>query len=403
MNTNVFNQYYFAFLRRLRDKAREKKDDDKVSRNLIRAIKNHYLNYDKDSEEYIDYYLDQFKDRVPFEGKTVAEFEKYLNTDSVQEICIYKDISLKSISKVLDNKSFTNGYFLILKIFGRKAENVLSDEDVNSIVEILKKKDEKDFNYEENVEKLTSGDGINGNGAIVKDLLTLFKLTQESTNQSIRGDFQNTFKELEDTSLGKLAKEIMEDIDLVELENSLGNSDNIFQALSNPQGGLSKLLGTVSQKMISKMASGELKQENLLQDAMKFSSKLQSGGGMGAGSPFGDISSMMGKVQEMASAFNTDSEGTGSGGGGLEGLGGPGGPGFDMSALQSMMQNMAGTMAGGHRPQSRAGAGAGAGAGGGRQIAVNNPAMDRIVKAKQLRKKLEERRKKSSTKVEELN
>lgn len=365
MNVNVFNQYYFAFLRKLRDKARENKDTDKVSRNLIRAIKNHYVNYDKESEEYVDYYVDKLKDSVfTFE---LEEYMKYLESEEAQELEIYKDIAYKNIVKVLDSKVFASGYFLILKIFGRKD---ILDEDVNQIVEILKKKDTREFNFDEEVEKITyEGD--------IKDLLKLFKATQEDTNQRINSDFGSTFKELEDTSLGKLAKEIMQDVDLVELQNSLSGEEDLFKSLANPEGGLTKLLGTVSQKMISKIATGELKQDTLLQDAIKFSSKLQGNNS----SPFGDLSSMMGKVQEMAGAFGMGADEEGGGGAG----------GFDMSMLQNMMTGLAGNMAAKKAP------------GGGRQVAtVNSSAYDRVIKAKQLRKKLEAKRKKSTTKVEDV-
>lgn len=367
MNVNVFNQYYFAFLRKLRDKAREKKDADKISRNLIRAIKNHYVNYDKESEEYIDYYIDKVKDSVF--TYDLDEYKQFLEKEETQEIKLYMDITYKNIEKVLESKVFSSGYFLILKIFARKD---ISDDDVNQIVEILKNKDMKGFNFEEELAKLTyDGD--------IKDLLKLFKETQEDTNQNINNDFASSFKDLEDTSLGRLAKEIMQDVDLVELQNSLNGENDIFKSLANPEGGLTKLLGTVSQKMISKIATGELKQDTLLQDAIKFSSKLQGNGG---NSPFGDLSSMMGKVQEMAGAF-------GMGGDGEEG--GSGG-GFDMSMLQTMMSGLAGTMAN----QKKAPVG-------GRPAAtVNSSAYDRVIKAKQLRKKLEAKRKKSSTKVEDV-
>lgn len=357
MNVNVFNQYYFAFLRKLRDKAREKKDTDKVSRNLIRAIKNHYVNYDKESEEYVDYFSDKIKDVV-----VSYDLEQYMKSEELQDIEIYKDITYKNIEKVLESKVFASGYFLILKIFARKD---ISDEDVNQIVEILKNKDSKDFNFDEEVNKLTyEGD--------IKDLLKLFKATQDDTNQTINSDFSSTFKDLEDTSLGKLAKEIMQDVDLVDLQNSLSGEEDIFKSLANPEGGLTKLLGTVSQKMISKIATGELKQDTLLQDAIKFSSKLQGN----KNSPFGDLSSMMGKVQEMAGAFTGDEEG--------------GGGGFDMSMLQNMMQGLAGNMAAKKT-------------GGVRQVpAINSSAYDRVIKAKQLRKKLEAKRKKSTTKVEDV-
>jgi hypothetical protein len=117
--------------------------------------------------------------------------------------------------------------------------------------------------------------------------------------------------------------------------------------------------------MISKIATGELTQEKLLKEAINFSSKLQNQSG-GQANMFGNLGDMMSKMQDLAgSAQGEDGN-------------------FDMSQLQNMMQSMAGNMA---SEKSKANVTA-------------NQAYDRVVKAKQLRRKLENRGKKSSAKVE---
>jgi hypothetical protein len=98
MNINIFNQYYFAYLRKLKDRAREQKDNDANSRNLVRAIKNHYLNYDKESVEYINFYKEQ---NIKID---VENFSEYIVSEEVQSTLIYKDITQKTIQKVLNNK-----------------------------------------------------------------------------------------------------------------------------------------------------------------------------------------------------------------------------------------------------------------------------------------------------------
>jgi hypothetical protein len=144
-----------------------------------------------------------------------------------------------------------------------------------------------------------------------------------------------------------------------------------LKALANPEGTLPKLLGTVSQKMIQKMAAGELNQAVLLEDAMKFSSKMQSMPGMqGMPGGFGDLSGMMSKVQEMAAAFS--GEGSASGGE------------MNMGSLQNMIQTMAGSMGGG------------GGGGRGATPVINTNAVNRVEKAKQLRRKLEKKRAKEN-------
>jgi hypothetical protein len=162
-----------------------------------------------------------------------------------------------------------------------------------------------------------------------------------------------------------------------EIHKSFSGDGNIFSALSNPDGGISKLLGTVSQKMMSKMASGEIKQENLLSDALKFSTQLQgmipkpsgSGSGNDGTNPLGnfDIGDIMSKVGGLASMM-------GGGGGGSKNDGG-----FDMSQLASMMGSMMGNQKSGGRTK-------------GSRTTVDTSSLNRSAKAKQLRRKLERRR-----------
>jgi hypothetical protein len=80
--------------------------------------------------------------------------------------------------------------------------------------------------------------------------------------------------QMEDTMLGKLAKEILEDVDVEKLQKSIGDNGDILKAIGNPDSGFSELISNVSRKMANKISTGELKQENLLQDAIKFASTM---------------------------------------------------------------------------------------------------------------------------------
>jgi hypothetical protein len=354
MNTSVsvFNQYYFAFLKKLKDNARIKKDSDKSSRNLLRAIKNHYMNYNQDSDDYIKFYIEQTSAHtIPLDAE---KFTEWFDEDAIQSLEIYKDINNKTIEKVLNNITFFREYYVILNIFG---DDSLTEEETASVVDVLKKN--------KKVDEFDGSDKIKAKLQLLSDL----QKTDEIQDQD-----QDSFKELEDTSLGRLAKEIIGELDLNELNNSLNGEDDILKALANPEGTLPKLLGTVSQKMIQKMAAGELNQAVLLEDAMKFSSKMQSMPGMqGMPGGFGDLSGMMSKVQEMAAAFS--GEGSASGGE------------MNMGSLQNMIQTMAGSMGGG---------GGGGGGGRGATPVINTNAVNRVEKAKQLRRKLEKKRAKEN-------
>jgi hypothetical protein len=121
------------------------------------------------------------------------------------------------------------------------------------------------------------------------------KNIKEKTNLNMSG--------MEDTMLGKLAKEIMEDVDVEKLQKSIGDNGDILKAIGDPDSGFSDLISNVSRKMATKISNGELKQENLLQDAMKFASVMP---GLFGGNPNGnpgknqmDMSNMMKMMSTM--------------------------------------------------------------------------------------------------------
>ncbi len=123
---------------------------------------------------------------------------------------------------------------------------------------------------------------------------------------------------MEDTMLGKLAKEILEDVDIDKLQKSIGDNGDILKAIGDPNSGFSDLISNVSRKMATKISSGELKQESLLQDAMKFASVMPGmfgnqgtggaaggTGGAAGGSGTPDMASMM----KMMGAMMNNKEG----------------------------------------------------------------------------------------------
>jgi hypothetical protein len=121
------------------------------------------------------------------------------------------------------------------------------------------------------------------------------KNIKDKTNLNMSG--------MEDTMLGKLAKEIMEDVDIDKLQKSIGDNGDILKAIGDPDSGFSDLISNVSRKMATKISNGELKQEGLLQDAMKFASVMP---GLFGGNPNGnpeknqmDMSNMMKMMSTM--------------------------------------------------------------------------------------------------------
>jgi len=362
----VFNQYYFDVLKKLRSLARDRKYDEKQARGLLKAIKRHYLSWDKDSFEYRNWF-NEAEIAEPWNvyaglDNDLAALEAW--ADDTPAV-LYKDVPVGMVRKVFaDSPAFH--YFSTILCILRRAE--LPTEEIQKILATLKAiAKESTTAIAKRITEIADPDVRR----LMERAIALHKAQRSAGAARAAGSGGPDLSGLEETSLGKLAKEIMAEVDVDQLQKSVGEDGDILKALANPDSGLLKLVGTVSQKMVSKMASGELNQENLLSDALQFATKM--GGsipGMGNLAGMGDmLSSIMG----------------GAGGGG----GGGGGGGLDMSMLSSLMGMMGGGGAGGA-------AGAGGRAPGARtgrpNMGAANQHLRRKTQARGMRDRLERRK-----------
>jgi hypothetical protein len=357
LRIEIFNQYYFSFLKKIKDIAREikhsstTKDPEAPYYKVLKAIKTHYASYDSLSETYIERFTQNEGLLVARESWNISvheykDIDDWIQSESIQLVEFYENISLKDMYSLVDIKDLLFYNVAILFLFSQD----IQDSHIQPIVDYIKNIKNKDSSLCEKA--LENIDDEN----ICKKL----KILQETHNVAMTASVETSFKQLEETSLGKLAKEIMSDINLDDIQSSLANDNDIFKSLGNPDGGLTKLLSSVSQKMISKLASGEIKQETLLQDAMSFSSQLNNiipNANGGGNDSTGGLGSMFEQLQKMT--------------GGAGGLGN----------LQEMMSALGGMQGGvatnnGRKTQTR----------------TDSSAMARTIKAKQLRNKLEKRK-----------
>ena len=368
---NIFNQYYFSFLKKVKDSARElkhknlTKDSNTTYAKVLKAIKSHYASYDTSSDSYHNYFIQNDLVTSMVESwytniHTYSDIALWIQNENVKNAVVYQDISIGQILEVSDSPELVYYNLAVLFIFSQD----ISDNELPVIIEFIK-------NIKSgNTETLTIDN--------IKTRKTL-EILKEIHDKAMTSSVESTFKHLEDTSLGKLAKEIMGDINLEDIQSSLQNEGDILKSLSNPEGGLTKLLGSVSQKMISKLASGEIQQETLLKDAMAFSSQLtniipnnKSGGGGGM-PDMGGLGNMFEQLQKMTSQMG--SGGAGAGGG--------------LGNLQEMMAALSGGNIGERPPQNAR-----------PQTRADNHSMSRLIKAKQLRSKLEKRKSKTKENVQ---
>ena len=323
-STYIFNQYYIDLLKKLKNISKKHKTKSETAKRILKTIKENYQTYDKTSEEYIEFFKEKCNSEfwtsyIALDKETCDE---WLSDDTKSSVEIYKNITIKDVTKLLRNNFIVHHYLSVLYIY----TNELNEEQITIILTNLQSvspEQETELNIE--------------NEDIKKVLVRLneLKIDNIKSNPAIEG-----MDSLKDTTIGKIAKEIIEDVDLTKIKESITNDGDIFKAIANPDSGFSELFTNVSQKMSNKISSGELSQEAIMKDAMKFASILPG-------------------------LF---------GGNGNDGSNNSGG--FDMSSMMSMMSMM----------QNMNGGGA---AGGGKnKTGINNQALRNLMKKQQLKKKL---------------
>lgn len=271
-NQYVFNQYYIDLIKRLKKTAKNIKDDDKdntnyeLAKTITKSIKTNYVTLDKSSDEYI-VYVNKLPEEV---WKTYIEVEEdkigeWFEMDEVKDVELYQSISISNIRTIIKDDYLCHHFISVFYLF----KNELNEEQVKKYVSILQESFKEDL-YE----------GIEN-----EQHKTLLLRLNELKKKNIKTKSGVNMAGMEDTMLGKLAKEILEDVDVDKLQQSMGDKGDLLQAIGDPDSGFSDLISNVSRKMATKISNGELKQENLLQDAMKFASTMPGLFGGNPGNP----------------------------------------------------------------------------------------------------------------------
>lgn len=284
----IFNQYYIDLIKRLKTETKKTKDTDELCNTIYTAIKENYLTLDKSSDEYVNYVNSNIKDTfwtTYIDLDDIENTNEWFENDDIHNTKIFENISLGNVREILKDDFLCHHFLSVFYIF--KGE--ISNDEIKTIVIVL-----------QGTDKDISIDNINND----KHKKILQRLN-EMRNKRIKDKCGIDMKGLEDTTLGKLAKEILEDVDIEKIKNSIGESGDVLKAIGNPDSGFSELISNVSRKMANKISSGELKQETLLQDAFKFASCMpgmfDSSGNKGNSSTNQgpDMSAMMNMMSSM--------------------------------------------------------------------------------------------------------
>lgn len=290
-NQYVFNQYYIDFIKRLKKTSKVIKEDGKdnekyeLAKDIMKSIKTNYVTLDKSSDEYV-LFVNKLDENV---WKTYLDIEddkmnEWFDMENIKNVELYQNITISNIRKVMNDDYLCHHFISVFYLF----KNELSEDVVKKYVSILQESFKEEL-YEciENEEHK-------------KLLLRL----NEIKKKTIKDKSGVNMAGMEDTMLGKLAKEILDDVDVDKLQKSIGDKGDLLKAIGDPDSGFGDLISNVSRKMATKISNGELKQENLLQDAMKFASTMP--GLFGGANPDGggnkqqkDMANMMNMMNNM--------------------------------------------------------------------------------------------------------
>jgi len=292
----TFNRFFIDFLKEIKGK----------SGDISRAVKKYYKCVDKMSAEYIDAWQQAFD----YQSEHWSSSEKVLGVDIVLDAEVLKGVSVRSLLEQIDaaDHSVVARYIYTMHLFNSLYQD-LDERNFTEIDSVFGKvlACMKAIDAKADVEDIVS-DVMDDNIVSVIHKMAALPVSDDvaaaasSASASSAGSsaafgaggipgFDDEF--FKTSKIGQLAKDISSSIDVSKLNISDPSElMNMEKLMSGNNTGLANIIQQVGATITQKIQTGELKQEELIADAMSMVSKLNSGGGGGMG-PMGDMMKMM--------------------------------------------------------------------------------------------------------------
>lgn len=278
----LFNQYYVDLLKKLKKGCKRRRTSGSAAE-VLAKIRCNYESFDKLAD-----HLSKFKANLgPFFTDYLESEEALSDETHLAREFFSGGIALASIKRYVD-KEILPQYLHAFGIIVNGADVPAALAAIKDRVQLPAVGDAVALRYLERLHKkyATSSESNKSN---------------ESNNANSSEKKTGIFAEIESTALGKLAQEIVSEVDVADIQKTMADGD-IFKAFANNEG-LGKLVASVGSKIQSKLSSGELNQETLIKDAMNLAMKLPSMiPGAGGGMPAGGMDGMMKMFQAMMSS-----------------------------------------------------------------------------------------------------
>lgn len=263
----TFNKFYVDLI----------KDMKRLSPELKAKVKHIYKVVDKSSDEYIQFFCDGMS--IHFQN-----FEP--SNEEIQSVCIFKNVSVAEVLAHIGEKNviMTWNYLYVLSALGMLYKLVGSEPDNEEATTLL-------FDKVVIAIGIIRGRGTSEAGAVLDDILDddirgvlskIEKIDEADAADNTSGgadDVMKMFAGFENSKICNLAKEISNEIDISNVK--LDSQEDIMKLMdfSSSNNILGNIIGKVSSKMQEKMSKGEMKQEDLIGEAMSMMSMM--GGAQG--------------------------------------------------------------------------------------------------------------------------
>ena len=259
----TFNKFYVEFL----------KDVKLQSADLKVRLKNTYKVFDKSSEEHLKLFLTAITPHL-------QNLEP--SNEGIQDVMVFQNITFADVLARVgeDNTVMTWNYIYILTVLCmlfKLIDSEDADEETNALL----------FNKVVTAIGIIRGQGLEHANNVMEDILDddiravlskIIKVEKMEGEQSTGGDdIMNMFAGFENSKICNLAKEITSEIDTSNVK--LETQEDIMKLMdfSSSNNILGNIIGKVSSKMQEKMSKGELKQEDLIGEAMNMMSMMGGG------------------------------------------------------------------------------------------------------------------------------
>ena len=230
------------------------------------SLKRNYLCFDKQSDEY----LIDFKSACDKIRQLEDAFiSGDLNQEIIEQVEILKDIKVGDIEA--ESKHYYLSIFYLLSKLHTDAESAHEDEKKTSGLKAILVCALKVLNGGYDEEEVLDEIFDDSYRSLLQNVTK--HVVQESSEE---GDMSmpEMLSGINDTQIGKLAQEISGQIDLSSINP--GSMNNISDLFSGENNAMSSIIQQVSSVMADKMQSGELNQEELMQEAFTMMGKVKN-------------------------------------------------------------------------------------------------------------------------------